>query len=183
LSVPPAARAAPATVTWTWLLLLVLVLALTIHAARSRIDQDWAMLTIDLPWAGRALALVGLVARPLRAWHRRASWEPVPRATRAAWITALIIGTIAFAAVVALAFRMTGCTGLTVRAVRIWGVVDSTPPARIGVEPSALDRVPAGAAPFLVASGWLYAPSAGHYGVTVRPPGPVHSGSTAARSS
>ena len=52
LSVRLGARPAPATAIWTWLLLLVLLLALAIHAARNRIDDDWATLAIDLPWAG-----------------------------------------------------------------------------------------------------------------------------------
>ena len=172
-TVPLAARPAPAAATWTWLLLLVLVTALAIHAARSRIDQDWATLAIDLPWAGLALALVGLVARPLQAWPRRPAWQPAPRATRAAWIVALVLGALALAAVLAPAFSLTGRTGLTVRPARTWGVADPTLPAVAGVAPAALAEVPAGAAPFLVATGWLYAPAAGHYGVSARPPGPV----------
>ena len=110
LSVRPGARPAPATAIWSsasscsssswpW----------RVTRARNRIDPDWATLAIDLPWAGLALALLGLALRPLRA-----RW-----------------------------------------------------PARRRAE------VPAGAAPFLVASGWLYTPAAGHYGFALRPPGPA----------
>jgi hypothetical protein len=88
-------------------------------------------------------------------------------------MAALGLGVVALAAILAPAFVLAGRTGLTVRTARTWGVADATPPAQIGIEPLALDQIPTGAAPFLVASGWLYAPSAGSYGFTVRPPGPA----------
>jgi hypothetical protein len=163
-------RPAPAGATWTWLLLLVLVAALAIHAARSRIDHGWATLAIDLPWAGFALALLGLAARVRRGW-----W-PAPTdagRSRAARIAALALGGLALAAFLAPAVARGGRAGLTVGTARTWGVIDPGPTVRIGVPPAALEEIPAGAAPFLVASGWLYAPSAGHYGFSARPPGPV----------
>jgi hypothetical protein len=172
-STPAGSGVAPTAAIWTWLLLLLVVLALAIHAARSRIDQNWATLALDLPWAGLALALAGLVARLLGVWRGRPAWGSATRATRFARIAALVLGAVALAAVLAPSLGMAGRTGLTVRAARAWGVVDPAPPAAVGVAAAGLDQVPAGAAPFLVASGWLYAPSAGHYGLTVRPPGPM----------
>ena len=171
LTVPAGNAPARGAKAWaTWFLLLLLLAALAVHAARNHLHHDWVTLVDDLPWAGALLALAGLA---LTRW--RARQPPRPETVRGVtrrW--AVPVGLTGLAAVMVLAPALpAGRSGLTVRAARTWGTVESGPPRGSLVAPRALDTVPAGTAPFLVASGWVYAPSAGGYAPTIAGAGPA----------
>jgi hypothetical protein len=171
LSGPAGGYPARGGAAWAWFLLLLLLAALGAYAARNRLAHDWATLVIDLPWAGFVLALLGLALGRWRA--RRPAAAKASRPARRGLIAAAGLAAVALLFLLAPSLLLAGRTGLTVRAARAWGVMEGGPAIESPVEPRALGGIPAGTAPFLVASGWVYAPGSGTYAPTIASAGPA----------